>query len=281
MEISRREFEEELNWQLSKLEVGKEDNTSASLRHREQLIKRLRQYHLDAYTQGIQFVNELEKLYRRGVLSATSPRSQQWILDNGCGSGGVVSALADFGYRVCGVDIDADALALAQRRPAQSPHKRTFLRGDSLTLPFREASFDVILCKSVLEHVPDKMRYLQEVYRALRSGGVFFASFIPNAWWIIECHSQLPIYQCISGREQAIERHFGVQPWGLICPPNFFQLRHLLQAFEWNFRIIPQGGVKIGPQVFRKVVAKALQLNPLWQLLCPGWAVLARKCDDE
>jgi SAM-dependent methyltransferase len=43
--------------------------------------------------------------------------------------------------------------------------------GDGGALPFRDASFDTVLCTELLEHVPDPDRCLAEIARALRPGG--------------------------------------------------------------------------------------------------------------
>ena len=44
-------------------------------------------------------------------------------------------------------------------------------RLDVCELPFQAASFDVVLCNHVLEHVPDDKEAVREIYRVLRSGG--------------------------------------------------------------------------------------------------------------
>ena len=45
------------------------------------------------------------------------------------------------------------------------------VRGDLTTLPFSSASFDVILCSHVLEHVLDDRAALEEMLRVLKPGG--------------------------------------------------------------------------------------------------------------
>nr|MDO8111181.1 class I SAM-dependent methyltransferase [Candidatus Sigynarchaeota archaeon] len=41
-------------------------------------------------------------------------------------------------------------------------------------LPFPDGYFDVIICQDVIEHIPDIVPPLQNIYRALKPGGIFF-----------------------------------------------------------------------------------------------------------
>lgn len=43
--------------------------------------------------------------------------------------------------------------------------------GDIHHLPFKDESIDAIICKAVLEHVPEPQNAVREVYRVLREGG--------------------------------------------------------------------------------------------------------------
>lgn len=45
------------------------------------------------------------------------------------------------------------------------------VKADICNLPFKDNSFDVILCNHVLEHIPDDTKAMQELYRILKPGG--------------------------------------------------------------------------------------------------------------
>lgn len=45
------------------------------------------------------------------------------------------------------------------------------VKADICDLPFKDDSFDVILCNHVLEHIPDDTKAMQELFRILKPGG--------------------------------------------------------------------------------------------------------------
>ncbi len=45
------------------------------------------------------------------------------------------------------------------------------VKADICNLPFEDNSFDVILCNHVLEHIPDDIKAMQELYRVLKPSG--------------------------------------------------------------------------------------------------------------
>lgn len=55
-----------------------------------------------------------------------------------------------------------------------SPHdlNKIDIYASGMSLPFKESSFDIVLCTEVLEHVPEPQLLLQESHRVLRPGGV-------------------------------------------------------------------------------------------------------------
>ena len=90
------------------------------------------------------------------------------VLDLGCGTGDSVDLFRSLEPRVqwTGADIE--------QSPEVAERTRTdadFVTFDGEHLPFADASFDLVYCKQVLEHVRRPQPLLAEVARVLRPGG--------------------------------------------------------------------------------------------------------------
>lgn len=87
------------------------------------------------------------------------------ILDAGCGTGWLLRGLRP--ARAFGVDASALALGYARH------HSSRLARARVGEIPFRDASFNVVVCLDVLYHleVTDDRRALAEIRRVLRPGG--------------------------------------------------------------------------------------------------------------
>ena len=98
------------------------------------------------------------------------------VLDVGCGSGAVTRAIAERvgsrGFAV-GLDPSPELLAVARElaQEAGLGDRAEFREGDALSLPFPDRSFDVVLCVTVLSHVPSGESAIPELVRVLRPGG--------------------------------------------------------------------------------------------------------------
>ncbi|MCS6800716.1 MAG: class I SAM-dependent methyltransferase [Chloroflexota bacterium] len=89
------------------------------------------------------------------------------VLDLGCGAGEGAQSLAE-GRRVIAVDEDGATLRAARRRyPGPD-----FIRMDAEQLAFADGSFDGVISVEVIEHVAHPERYLAEIRRVLKPGGV-------------------------------------------------------------------------------------------------------------
>lgn len=51
------------------------------------------------------------------------------------------------------------------------------VKADICDLPFENNEFDVVFCNHVLEHIPDDIKAMQELYRVLKPGGLVFFKF--------------------------------------------------------------------------------------------------------
>jgi 2-polyprenyl-6-hydroxyphenyl methylase/3-demethylubiquinone-9 3-methyltransferase len=96
------------------------------------------------------------------------------VLDVGCGGGFLAEEFARLGARVVGVDPSAASLDAARRHAASERLDITYRLGRGEDLPCDDASFDVVLCCDVLEHVDLVGAVVHEIARVLRPGGVFF-----------------------------------------------------------------------------------------------------------
>jgi SAM-dependent methyltransferase len=89
------------------------------------------------------------------------------LLDLGCGTGW----MAEHFSRYTGLDGSPEAVAAAAGKG-----RNVRLHDLTERLPFDDASFDGVVLKDVLEHVPDPVAVVNEVHRVLRPGGRVFAS---------------------------------------------------------------------------------------------------------
>lgn len=95
------------------------------------------------------------------------------ILDVGCGTGEITSRVAQLfpAAKVIGVDLVEAHLVLARTRYAELAGRVSFQEANAFELPFAPASFDLTLCRHVLQAVPKAERILDELVRVTRPGG--------------------------------------------------------------------------------------------------------------
>jgi SAM-dependent methyltransferase len=92
------------------------------------------------------------------------------ILDLGAGTGGVSAALAADGRnRVVAVDVVPNR-DLRELRARGGPGVLEVI-ATAEALPFKDGSFDVVLCLETIEHLPDARNAAREMMRLLRGGG--------------------------------------------------------------------------------------------------------------
>lgn len=126
------------------------------------------------------------------------------LLDVGCGEGRhTLSAWLRAPVHAVGVDLAGEDLATARRRQAELPQPEcsdrsvTFIKASALSLPFADASFDLVICSEVLEHVFDHRGVLAEIHRVLKPGGTLVAS-VPRygperlCWLLSDAYHEAP-----------------------------------------------------------------------------------------
>jgi 2-polyprenyl-6-hydroxyphenyl methylase / 3-demethylubiquinone-9 3-methyltransferase len=104
------------------------------------------------------------------------------VLDVGCGGGILSESMAEKGAKVTGIDLGEKALKVAQLHSLESGVAVDYqLIAVEKLAELQPASFDVVTCLEMLEHVPDPASVVAACAKLVKPGGqVFFSTINRN-----------------------------------------------------------------------------------------------------
>lgn len=179
-----------------------------------------------------------EKIWFGGGREWIGARAHGRVLEVAIGTGRNL-AYYDDGARVAGIDLSPEVLALAREHAAELGSDVDLREGDAADVPFRDASFDTVVCALSLCSIPDPGKAIAEMYRVLVPGGqLLLLDHVGSSWpplyaaqWLVErltrrlageyqTRRQLPLVEAVgfvveeSERLKAgtIERVWAVKP---------------------------------------------------------------------
>lgn len=120
---------------------------------------------------------------RLGWIQSLCPLTGLMALDVGCGGGILTDSLARSGATATGIDLSTKVLRVAQLHALDAETKNVQYREISVEAMALEqpASFDVVTCMEMLEHVPDPASVVQACATLVKPGGwVFFSTLNRN-----------------------------------------------------------------------------------------------------
>jgi SAM-dependent methyltransferase len=149
-------------------------------------------------------------------------------LDIACGTGYGLPVLQERALKVIGVELDARAAREAMRCVEGSP--AAVIMADGCRLPFADETFDCITSFETIEHLDERRRFVDELRRVLKRGGVCILS-TPNA------HHTKPI----DGRPRHPDHVHEYMPEELEAELTdyFDEVEMMGQALDSSFRIPP------------------------------------------
>ena len=126
------------------------------------------------------FLNDLQsfglhRLWKRRLLKMAAPQRGEHALDVCCGTGDIALALVQAGMEVTGLDFSAQMLTVAAQRQEMrqagllAPIR--WVQGDAMSLPFPDASFEIVTIGYGLRNLADWQTGLREMWRVARPGG--------------------------------------------------------------------------------------------------------------
>lgn len=146
--------------------------------------------HYDFITRFLSYGQD--RRWKRRLIALAGIGPQERVLDVACGTGDLLFAAAADARAAVGLDLTHRMLQLAQRRavkarptdiasdihssesvgrPLTGCRNASFVTGDMLALPFRDACLDVVTTGYGLRNVPDLAVAIHEMHRVLVPGG--------------------------------------------------------------------------------------------------------------
>lgn len=124
----------------------------------------------------------------RPIFRAHALPERASVLDVGCGTGEILLRLAAEYPRVTllGIDVHEPHLELARARARAFGTRVEFRAGDAFALDLPDGSFDLTVCRHMLQAVPEPQRVLAEMQRVTRSGGRLHV--LAEDYGMIHCH---------------------------------------------------------------------------------------------
>jgi ubiquinone/menaquinone biosynthesis C-methylase UbiE len=112
----------------------------------------------------------------RMVIELADVKPGSTVLDVGCGTGSLTLTAQSYAgpqVKVHGIDAAPEMIETAKKKAARSEQPVVFDVGLIEKLAFPDATFDVVISRLVIHHLPDdlKRRGFAEILRALKPGG--------------------------------------------------------------------------------------------------------------
>lgn len=215
------------------------------------------------------------------------------VLDLGSGMGGLsVALLREYGSRgllLDACDYNPDYCRIAGLRARRYGFALPVAVAAGEHLPYSDATFDLVICMDVLEHVQDVKSVLGEIYRVLKPGGLVLTT-VPNRHAFRDPHYHMPLINWLPRpiAERMIERSGRSKRDGLLQDR---QELSDLNTYSWGrfVKLADSVGFKVRDQVRYRIahgevrqldglrrrtldaVEKAGLFGPIYRLYRYGW----------
>lgn len=212
-------------------------------------------YHSDT-CEGLAYVT------RKQLIDELIDANPGRILDIGCGPGLFTQELIDRGYTVFSTDISFEMLRVARASLEGNGYLQGyFALSDASRLPFKEGSFDTIMCIGVLCYVSEYVSSLKEIVRCLKPNGTAIIQ-INKIVWPSLYKIALPIYRktkkAVTGKSyEGMEFEFNMFSHKKFIADCRMMNMDITKIIHYDFRIpfvdilFPDTSVRLGKIIYK------------------------------
>jgi ubiquinone/menaquinone biosynthesis C-methylase UbiE len=155
----------------------------------------------------------------RCILKSLKGRTEgNSLLDVGCGTGFVIDIAKEYFKVIRGVDVTP---AMIEKADTASPSCDIKVEiAESENLPFKDHTFDVCTAYALLHHLHDIQPTFNEIFRVLKSGGIFYSDLDPNAYFweaisllpsnAVYCHVLKREIDAVLNKEEELAKLYGI-----------------------------------------------------------------------
>ncbi len=208
------------------------------------------------------------------LCEAVDVRPGQKVLDVATGSGNTALAAARRFAEVTGIDYVPALLERARERAAAERLEVAFREGDAESIPFPDASFDVVLSTVGVMFAPDQEKAARELLRVCRPGGkIGLANWTPDGFagelgslfgrYLPPARGLKP--PTLWGTEQRLRELFGDGAEHLRLVPRSFvfrylSLRHYLEILQTQLGPTRETFLTLGPAERKNLEGEVAEL---------------------
>jgi len=176
------------------------------------------------------------------------------ILEIGAGNGTFSLEMEKKGYEVVGCDSllgisREDVINLGKKVFEKTGFDFRFVQANGVALPFKNESFDGVLCADVLEHIPDEGSALKEIRRIIKKDGILILQHQQRVFtkanlraFSERCTKTIPCDVEYMGRKTSLSermmkekghlREYSLDKWKELCDKFNFEL----EDHEWQYK---------------------------------------------
>jgi 2-polyprenyl-3-methyl-5-hydroxy-6-metoxy-1,4-benzoquinol methylase len=222
------------------------------------------------YDRSVAAAGDSPERWTRRVRTIAQYKNGGSLLDLGCSSGGFLQSMAGPSWKLDGIEM-SESVA----RSAGAASGAQVFAGDILDASFAPASFDVVTCFHVFEHLYEPQAVLQKVAEWLKPGGIFYVN-VPNIdsagarifrsyWYALELPRHLFHFSPVS--LGSVARAAGLETVSLTTERELFFEKSVRYCFDSLFRRAGRPRVPLAksadPGLLFRAVRKLFRLTAL------------------